>query len=160
MESPGGSSSAGAGPAGGILPRAHPSEAHSPERVHSSSPVAKKPRVQVRGRTWIVTLNDRLEYPPSARYAEEAKAAAERGEDVDRAHAAAVGADEEEEAPEQGAAADARVAGGARQVGDRIGHFRHPTEVVDGLRGAGRLAYFVGQLERGPENGELLVFFL
>lgn len=112
----------------------------------------KRRRVQLRARSWVITLNDRDDYPPSARWREEAQARAEAEEDGRRAHAAAAGADEEEEA-EQGPVADAGAAG--PDVGDRVGHFRHPTEVVDGLRGASHLSYFVGQLERGSKEGKL-----
>ena len=125
----------------------------------SPAQAPKRRRVQLRGRSWIITLNDRVEREPSARWAEEAQDRREREEGVDRGHAAAEGADEEEEAPGQGAAADAGAAGRRDgEVGDRVGHFCHPTEVCERLRGAAHLSYFVGQLERGPENGELAAF--
>ena len=42
-------------------------------------------RVRIRGRRWTVTFNDRLEYPPSERWREEAENRRGRQEDVDRA---------------------------------------------------------------------------
>ena len=119
-------------------------------------------RVRIRGRRWTVTFNDRLEYPPSDRWREEAENRRSRQEDVDRAHAAAQCSDQvAEEEEREGAAPDAGVAGrDQRAVGDREGHFRHPTEVCAGLRSHRHLTYYVGQLERGPENGKFFILFL
>lgn len=117
----------------------------------------KRRRVQQRARAWLITFNDRLERDPSSRWREDSEEK-KNDEDRFRADAAAHSADEEEEEAGEGAAADARSPRRHDgEVGDRIGHFRHPTEVLDGLRGATHLSYFVGQLERGPENGEFAV---
>ena len=107
-------------------------------------------RVRIRGRRWTVTFNDRLEYP-SDRWREEAENRRGRQEDVDRAHAAAQCSDCLRKKRNVNAAADVGVAGrDQRAVGDREGHFRHPTEVCAGLRSHRHLTYYVGQLERGP----------
>ena len=58
------------------------------------------------------------------------------------------------------AAADVGVAGrDQRAVGDREGHFRHPTEVCAGLRSHRHLTYYVGQLERGPKTVSFSFYF-
>lgn len=122
----------------------------------SSSPrPAKRARVRgPRGRAWFITFNDRLEQPPSPLWGEEAQERDAAHQERLRAHAAAEGADEEEEA-EQDAAAAPRAAGRpGGEVGDRGGHFCHPSEIRERLRGAAHISHFVGQLERGPENGE------
>ena len=59
-------------------------------------------RVRIRGRRWTVTFNDRLEYPPSDRWREEAENRRGRQEDVDRAHAAAQCSDQVAEEEECG----------------------------------------------------------
>lgn len=116
-------------------------------------PPAKRSRHGLRGRRWIITLNDRLECPSSRRWVEEAEAVDARVQDVDRAHAAACGSQEEEAG--QGAAADARPSRlCVGEVGDRKGHFCHPSEIEPGLREHEHLSYYCGQLERGPENGK------
>ena len=65
-----------------------------------------------------------------------------------------------EEEERECAAADVGVAGrDQRAVGDREGHFRHPTEVCAGLRSHRHLTYYVGQLERGPKTVSFSFYF-
>lgn len=130
-----------------------PSSPRSPER-----PAAKRRKNGVRGRRWIITLNDRLDRDPSHRWVEEAKARGERDEEILRGRRAC--SEEEEEADEDAVANVDHPGCDAGEVGGRVGHFCHPSEIEAGLRCHAHISYYVGQLERGPENGKSAnVFF-
>lgn len=118
-----------------------------------------------RAHRWIITLNDKVALPPSARWtsgdyadaSDHPYAQGHRGEEKEEVGGGARRAEEEED--QEDPSADGGLSPRARRLASGRRHFRHPTELFEKFDADSQLLYFIGQLERGPQDGVLHYHF-